>query len=37
MKSGDISKSISLAQKCAATVIREKGALIPFETIQAIV
>ncbi len=36
MDTGDISKSILLAQKCAATVIREKGALIPFETIQKI-
>ncbi len=35
MNSGDISKSITLAQKCAATVICEKGALIPFETVQA--
>jgi len=35
MRSGDIAKSISLAQKCAGTVICEKGALIPFETVQA--
>ncbi len=35
MNSGDISKSITLAQKCAATVICNKGALIPFETVQA--
>ncbi|KAG1660409.1 2-dehydro-3-deoxygluconokinase [Nymphon striatum] len=34
MESGDISKAISLAQKCAGTVICEKGALIPFETIR---
>ncbi len=36
MDSGDISKSISQAQKCAATVICKKGALIPFEMIQTI-
>jgi len=36
MDSGDISKSILLAQKCAATVIRQRGALIPFETVQSI-
>lgn len=36
MDSGDVSKAISLAQKCAATVIRERGALIPFDTIKAI-
>ena len=36
MDSGDIPKSIALAQKCAATVICQRGALIPFETIQAI-
>ena len=35
MNSGDISKSVAIAQKCAATVICEKGALIPFETVQA--
>jgi 2-dehydro-3-deoxygluconokinase len=36
MESGDIAKSISLAQKCAGMVICKKGALIPFETIQSI-
>ena len=36
MDSGDIAKSISLAQKCAGMVICKKGALIPFETVQAI-
>ena len=35
MQSGDISKSIELAQQCSGTVICNKGALIPFETIQA--
>lgn len=34
MSSGDIAKSITLAQKCAGTVICKKGALIPFETIR---
>lgn len=34
MSSGDIAKSITLAQKCAAIVICKKGALIPFETIR---
>ena len=36
MESGDIAKSISLAQKCAGIVICKKGALIPFETVQSI-
>ena len=35
MESGDISKAIALAQKCSATVICNKGALIPFETVRA--
>ena len=34
MSSGDIEKSITLAQKCAAIVICKKGALISFETIR---
>ena len=35
MQSGDIPKSIELAQQCSGIVICNKGALIPFETIQA--
>lgn len=37
MATGDIAASIGLAQQCAGTVICNKGALIPFETIQKIV
>lgn len=36
MRSGDISAAILLAQKCSGMVICNKGALIPFETVQAI-
>ena len=36
MDSGDISKSITRAQRCAGTVICNKGALIPFETVQQV-
>jgi 2-dehydro-3-deoxygluconokinase len=35
MVSGDVPKAISLAQRCAGTVICTKGALVPFETVKA--
>ena len=34
MTSGDITKSIAVAQRCAATVVCNKGALVPFELVQ---
>lgn len=33
--SGDIDKSIAVAQRCAAMVVCNKGALVPFELVQA--
>jgi len=35
MASGDIDKSIAVAQRCAATVVCNKGALVAFELVQA--
>jgi len=35
LNSGDCSKAIELAHLCSSTVICNKGALIPFETVQA--
>lgn len=37
MKSGDVAKSIALAQKCSGKVICTKGALVAFDAIKAIV
>lgn len=34
MASGDIDESIAVAQRCAATVVCNKGALVPFELVQ---